>query len=248
MFLLKIKQFLDEQQYDDAFKKTYIMDIIRQIIYINKTQNLKINADTFIQYIEKIIQCDSDNLKLLRTFLFYYYYSYIYRNKINHEFIEILINPEFSYPQYLEIIEGFQNDLPVEHVKIYAHKHFNSEQMKQIRLGLEQIKHDRLTLEHIILYSNPDFDWKVMYIVRNVYLLKQKQLINIEFDFKNLIDIIKNAKHLLPYYNTNFELDIFIQNTVIPNLYKYKVKKFFEQLQSKDKQENNNISTKLFKI
>lgn len=239
LFLQQLEELLKTENYN-YFTRFFIIETIKEIIKINITHELNLDDKTFIQWIKNILQISQKDADCLDTILSclknYYYY------KFPREFINLILNPEFSKAQINEIINGFVECLNINDIKIYAHKHFNPQQMREIRIGLKQVKIHQLTYNHIITYAKPEIDWKIMYIIRKIYSIKEKRNIN----FDDLMCIINNNKNFIDKYNTYSELDELV-NIIIQEIYKTKVEKIFNSLYT-NQNNDNNITTKSFKF
>ena len=74
------------------------------------------------------------------------------QSKLPNRHIFIYAKPEFNSDQMREIRLGFENGIALCDILIYAKpKDFNYEQMKEIRLGFES----RLIIDQILKYAKP---------------------------------------------------------------------------------------------
>ena len=78
---------------------------------------------------------------------------------------------KFNPDQLREIRKGFNYDLSLDQVKVYADPKFDKYQMEEIRLSFE----NGLTMEQVKLYADPKFD--------------DFQMNRIYWDFKNGMSI-----------------------------------------------------------
>ena len=65
----------------------------------------------------------------------------------------MFVKPEFGWYQMQTIRRGFEADLSMEQVSVYAKPEFTGEQMRQIRLGFEK----GLSMEQVEVFARQEF-------------------------------------------------------------------------------------------
>lgn len=84
-------------------------------------------------------------------------------NQIISQHLDIPIDLNFDFYQLLEIKSGFENNLTIDQIKMYAKTEFDYNQMAQIRIGFEHY----LTEKQIRQYADPCLSYTEMSLLRN---------------------------------------------------------------------------------
>lgn len=80
------------------------------------------------------------------------------------QFIAKCKDDDFDISQINQICHGFQENLSIEQVSVYAKLEFNWGQMEQIRWGFG---YSKLTFEQVSLYAKKEFDYWQMCEIRH---------------------------------------------------------------------------------